>query len=225
MNEADFAAWLALGYEPLAVEFKGTGSRGDKHFLARVIRAVLGMANQRDGGRVILGVDDGGVPSGMEPSDLESWRSYDEVAAAINGYATPSVRFGLEVFPYEGKDFVCLHVAEFEDIPILCSRDQNSQDGRSMVLRRGACYVRSRHKPETAKSPRPRRCASCSTWPWRRVSVSIWSGRRVGLVITMSNPLPASDEVHYKEQPRGLAVSQVCESPVLDKIEQRGYWR
>jgi hypothetical protein len=57
VTEEDFAKLLARGYESRGVEFKGPGIRTEKLFLARVVRAILGMANSRDGGtsRLILG--------------------------------------------------------------------------------------------------------------------------------------------------------------------------
>ena len=64
MTEQDFESLLALGHETNGVEFKGRGSRSDSAFLAGVIRAVLGMANRRDGGLVILGVESDPLESG-----------------------------------------------------------------------------------------------------------------------------------------------------------------
>ena len=48
---------LKRGYETRSFEFKGRGFRTQAGFLNKVIRAILGMANQRDGGKVILGVE------------------------------------------------------------------------------------------------------------------------------------------------------------------------
>ena len=55
--------------------------------------------------------------------------------------------FDLESFEHQGKWYMILRVREFEDIPVLCKRDYEK------VLRDGACYVRSRRKPETAEIP------------------------------------------------------------------------
>ena len=107
------------------------------------------MANRRDGGRLVIGVEDSGgilIPVGLNEDDLATWR-YDDVADGIATYADPSVSFGLEVKEYNGAKYVVLEVDEFADIPILCKRDYQG------VLRNGACYVRSRHKPETSEIP------------------------------------------------------------------------
>jgi|SRR5579884_416287 predicted HTH transcriptional regulator len=99
MTEEEFREYLALGREGRRVEFEGPGSRKDKHFLARVVRAVIGMANRRDGGLVIIGVqeqDDELIPAGLSEEQLRTWIRYDDVAKSIGNYTDPSVGFGLE---------------------------------------------------------------------------------------------------------------------------------
>ena len=147
MTSDELRELIAVGYETRGVEFKGPGARTENAFLARVVRALLGMANRRDGGIVILGVNDDHhrlVPAGLAVSQLRSW-TYDDVADAIARYADPSIAFQLDTVNMDVMDFVVFHVDEFEDVPILCKRDYQN------ILRRGACYVRSKRKPETSE--------------------------------------------------------------------------
>jgi predicted HTH transcriptional regulator len=149
LTDAQFAEILQLPREQHSVEFKGPGLLSDKNLVVKVIKAVLGMANHRDGGLVIIGVDDDAgkpVPTGLTPEQLTSWSNYDQVADVISNFADPSVTFDLHAKVFEGKSFVVLAVEEFEDIPVLCKRDEKG-------LRAGACYVRPRRKPETAELP------------------------------------------------------------------------
>jgi predicted HTH transcriptional regulator len=149
MTDQEFSEIFARGHEATGVEFKGPGPLSDRRLSAQVVRAVLGMANKRDGGLVIIGVGDaGGVlnPVGLNDQDLATWR-YDDVADRLATYADPSVSFDLEVKEYNGNRYVVLHVEEFADIPVLCKRDYQG------VLRDGACYVRSHRKPETSEIP------------------------------------------------------------------------
>lgn len=149
MDDRDFTELLGLGYERPGVEFKGPGSRTNLHFRARVVRAVLGMANRRDGGYVVLGVEESGDtlrPIGLDEQELATW-SYDDIAASLAEYADPSVTFDMEVRTYAEARFVVLRVHEFDEVPVLCGRDY------PRVLRKGACYVRSRRKPETSEIP------------------------------------------------------------------------
>ena len=149
MTDLEFAQILELGHETSGVEFKGPGPWTDRQLRAQLVRAVLAMANRRDGGKVIIGVEDNGgvlTPVGLNEDDLITWR-YDDIAAGIAAYADPSVSFERQVKEYNGSEYVVLEVDEFADIPVLCKRDYPG------VLRDGACYVRSRRKPETSEIP------------------------------------------------------------------------
>ncbi len=135
------------------VEVKGPGKRDDKCFFARVSRAMMGMANRRDGGLVVIGIEDKNkklTPIGLNEKDIATWNK-DDVADRLNNYADPPVEFTVEVRIYGGKKYIVIDVKEFDDIPILCKKDYTS--GKETILRNGACYVRSRHKAETAVIP------------------------------------------------------------------------
>ncbi len=155
MTEREFETLLALGHEVNGVEFKGSWIRTDKLFLAKVVRAILGMANRRDGGLVILGVGESTQPNpvGLSDEQAESWLNYDDLLASVNEYASPCVRFEPESHTFWGRKFVFIRVHQFDDIPILCAKDYNEAGKVAPVLRRGACYVRARHKPETSEIP------------------------------------------------------------------------
>lgn len=160
MTEQEFEEILGLGHEINGVEFKGPGIRSDKPFFARVVRAILGMANRRDGGLVIIGVEENNIgeyklePVGLTDEQLATWSNYDALSGAVNQYARPSVSFDLEApFLYNSMRFVVIEVNEFDQIPILCSKDSGTRISTDQILRKGACYVRSRHKPETSEIP------------------------------------------------------------------------
>lgn len=204
MNETEFDEILRAGYEQRGREFKGPGRRDDSHYLARVARAVLGMANHRDGGLVILGVEESAGtlrPAGLSDSDLATWK-YDDVATALAVYADPVVTFDLEVVLYDNASFVALTVQEFEDIPILCNRDYQDQQP---VLRKGACYVRSRHKPETSEIPsheEMRELLDLAIDKGLRKFVA--RARAAGLLGWAPTPSSPTDEELFREQAKDL---------------------
>ncbi len=154
MTDEEFAQILARGYERNGEEFKPAGPATDGYLFAQVARAALGMANRRDGGKVVIGINDtnhGLTPVGISASDMPTW-NYDDVAEKLSSYADPSIRFELESHSHEGNQYIVLAVMEFDDIPVLCKKDYPKQNNRE-VLRKGACYVRSRRKPETTEIP------------------------------------------------------------------------
>jgi len=203
MTDEEFAAILALDYELPGIEFKGPGLASDKHLLARVAKAVLSMANRRDGGRVIIGVNCS--PSvveriGLTGPQLATW-NYDDVASKLAEYAEPSISFDLEIQEYDGKNYVVLEIHVFEQLPILCKKDYPG------VLRRGACYVRSRRKPETTEIPTQedmRDLLDLAIEKGLRKYVTLAYRAGVGLVPipTVTAPLPATtidQELYDKE--------------------------
>lgn len=150
MNEVEFKQIMAIGREQSGVEFKCGGTRKDKRLLVRVIRAVISMANRRDGGKVIIGVDEGDnselLQTGVTDEDLKTW-NYDDFADSVAEYTDPSVNFDIQVLPVDGKKFLIIEVSEFEEFPVICKK---TYDG---VLRSGAIYVRPRRKPESIELP------------------------------------------------------------------------
>ncbi len=155
MTDQEFVSILeeivALGHETTGTECKPAGPRTDRALFTKMVRAVLGMSNRRDGGRVIIGIQDTTnalTPIGLNDTDLATW-NYDHVSDGLKEYADPSVSFDLETKQYQGKNYIVLTVTEFANIPILCKR-QFTLSG-AVILKEGACYMRSRRKPETTE--------------------------------------------------------------------------
>jgi len=147
--------YLAVGHELSGVEFKAAGSRDDRHFFAKVMRAMLGMANRRDGGYIFIGVNDQKVttpPPSLDATELERWVDYEVLVERVSKFADPLVTFDCAVLDIDGASIVVLEIAEFDSLPVLCKVDHTTPEGRQ-VLRKGACYVRSAHKPETSEVP------------------------------------------------------------------------
>jgi len=140
---------LSVGYEGRGVELKGPGRSDDKRFLAKIARAALSMGNLRDGGHVVIGIDDGSPQDmlpGLGEDELATWLAYDDVSGRLAVYCDPPVSFDLARLPLStGASVVVVQVYEFADIPHLCARDYPD------VLRAGALYVRPRKMPETAE--------------------------------------------------------------------------
>lgn len=154
MTDEHFARLLELGHELRGVEFKPSGMRTDRELMAWITRAALGMANRRDGGIVIIGVDgscEPPQPVGLTNDELASW-AYEDMASTIASCADPPLTFEREVRTYNGRPYVVLSVHEFAELPILAKKDVPDSKNRP-IIRKGACYVRSFGKPETSEIP------------------------------------------------------------------------
>src|SRR5262249_38615915 len=94
VTPAELEDALAFGREQAGVEFKPPSARTDRAAFAQVTKAVLAMANKRDGGRVVIGVAEVEkrlVRGGVTPAQAESWLTHDHVADALAEYADPPV--------------------------------------------------------------------------------------------------------------------------------------
>ena len=154
LTEPELREALGLGHEQNGVEFKGPCEMRDRILFPRIVRAMCGMANRREGGRVIVGVSDDPPrleAVGLTETQLATW-SHDHLADAVAPYVDPRIEFSLQVHAVDGRKLVLLHVSEFADQPVLCRRREEIRDGRGAVevaLREGALYIRPHGKHET----------------------------------------------------------------------------
>jgi predicted HTH transcriptional regulator len=151
LTAEEVAEALQVGHEVRGFEIKGPGSRDDKHLFAKVARGALSMGNLRDGGTVLIGVDDAAPEQmlpGLSEEDLAGWMDFDTISARLAEYADPPLHLEItSVMLPTGARVALIEVDEFAEVPHLCARDYEK------VLRKGALYVRSRKKPETAEIP------------------------------------------------------------------------
>lgn len=149
MTDQDFALLVAAG-EQRNVEFKSARGREDAT-IAEVVRAVLGMSNSRDGGSVVIGIDDNLAATGLSDAQMATWGEED-LQQQLDQFADPYVVVRVQPIeptsgPHDGKKFVLLQVAPFDTVPVICRKDV-IQNGNHKV-RKGALYVRPHHMPST----------------------------------------------------------------------------
>ena len=219
MDVQEFKELISLGREQRGVEFKRAGSRKDKHLLAKVVRVVLSMANRRNGGLVIIGVEEDSngtpIPSGISEEELETW-NYDNFSDSLARYADPSVSFDLEIAEYDNKKFLAIKVQEFEDIPVLCK--SNYAD----VLREGACYVRSRRKPETIEIPTQADMRDLLQLAIEKGVRKFVSQARTARLDFVSSSIVTDTELFNQQLSRLFDEENL--SATLRKIYSRGFW-
>lgn len=124
LSNEELAAVLTVGYETRSVEFKSAGNLTDKAFVALVVRAALALANQRDGGNIVLGVDDRdpqGENNGLDENQLRDWKNLDTVADKLNRYADPPLILRIEEREHpNGNPVVVIEVSEFSEVKSIC---------------------------------------------------------------------------------------------------------
>jgi len=132
------------------LEFKRSMSWEENRFKATITKSILGMANIRDGGWIVIGKEEQSdgtfIAIGMDQSDFDSFNS-DAVRDFVKDYADPYVNLSVHKVDHAQKKFVIIRIEEFDTIPVICKRDWGN------ILHRGKMYTRSRGKPETIEVP------------------------------------------------------------------------
>jgi hypothetical protein len=141
------------GREERNLEYKQSAA-WQAEMKAKLCKSIMAMANLRDGGAIVIGVerqaDDSYNPVGMDANDAKTF-THDIVVEYANEFAAPFVEITLDNRVLEHRDwsqqrmFVVIKVSEFTDMPVVCRK--NGAAG----LRRGAFFTRGRRKHETVE--------------------------------------------------------------------------
>lgn len=104
-----------------------------------LVKDALAMANTRDGGRLIIGIERDYSYSNMSEEDQ---LSFDPTLFNnfYQRYTEPIHTCGVNHLDIDGNRLVVVSVPEFTDTPIICAKD--ATENRQQYLREGAIYIR-----------------------------------------------------------------------------------
>ncbi|WP_342711073.1 ATP-binding protein [Bradyrhizobium sp. B124] len=108
--------------------------------VARFAKDILAFSNVQDGGIIIVGIEDATfVRQGITEPQRNSYK-IDIMRDQMTSFADPHVNFSVD-FPtdQDGKQYVCIRVEPFEEIPVICRKD-------SADTRAGVIYYRNRNR-------------------------------------------------------------------------------
>lgn len=147
MDELEFRALIEGGTETPQFEYKASQPWTAKPFREKIIRTILALTNIRDGGRVVIGVEEqpsgSYLPTGCEEDHVTTFVP-DVMKDQVSECADPFVIFSVEHVAYNQKTFIVITVREFDEVPVICKKD-------GVELRRGAIYTRTRAgRPQSA---------------------------------------------------------------------------
>lgn len=113
----------------------------------RIIKTSLAMANLRDGGIIVVGVNERGQTwalTGITDDHLATF-DVDQIIAKINAFASPHVDIDIVLVSHRDVRYLAIQVHEFSSTPVVCKK--NGDCG----LAEGAVYVRPPGKPQTTR--------------------------------------------------------------------------
>jgi predicted HTH transcriptional regulator len=190
---------LLRGYELRSVEVKGPCSPSDPHDFGRVMRAVLAMSNIIDGGRVIIGVDERAMAAmmpGLTPDQSRAWADHDRVRDLIAKYADPPL--AVESYAHQLRSKACVVVLEIPGLagmPHFCSGERQTRDNKGLVLRKGALYVRTIHKPQSVEvSGTAEMNEILDAAVTARLRAFVQTSQRAGITLGIADPDDARQE-------------------------------
>jgi predicted HTH transcriptional regulator len=202
LTKGEIEAILEGGHELQSFEVKGAGAATDSHFLAKVAKGGMGLGNIRDGGHIVIGIDDKKMREmtpGLGPADLATWLDFDSVSAKMAAYSAPPIKFHVEPVELSNKVMVAvMEVTEFLDEPHICVKQL---DG---ALLRGRIYVRTRSKPETApidSAAELRELLDLAAD--KRLRALVGRLARAGVPLTPSEPRQSEAQKFEEERRRG----------------------
>ena len=147
MSDSELWELVSHGREERNLEYKRSMSWHEPETKAKITKSVMAMANIPDGGTIIIGMEKEGelyLARGMEVEDARSFQQ-DDVMEHVNEWADPYVELTVKLLRDDAKEFACIQVREFDQLPVVCKKDGIGG------LKRGAFYARSRRKYETAQ--------------------------------------------------------------------------
>ena len=135
---------LDMLQEGRTVDFKKASSWDD--LKQGIPKDILAMSNLRDGGIIIIGVEENNNLwncTGMTDEQINTYNP-DDMIDYVNKYASPSINFDIVTHEDDKRlKYLVIQIHEFDEKPIVCKRNYSNE------LRQGAFYIRPLGKAES----------------------------------------------------------------------------
>ena len=149
--------------ENLNLEFKASFDFEKNEWAReRLIRSILAISNTRNGGYVVIGVEENSDKTfsfnGIEEEHLTIFKSkLEDLKSKIESFSSSPVNYGIGIGKYEveeeEKDIMLITIIEFILNPLICRKNGKH---KNKILEEGAIYVRTlKDKPSSIKLTNP----------------------------------------------------------------------
>lgn len=152
-SSTEIIRYIEVSGESDNIDAKGSMSWDRGAASASLSKDIVSFANSRDGGVIVLGKKEK-KPGEFEMTGLteDEANSFEttKVASWVNSRFSPSVRLVCHSQQHDGKRFVVITVAEFDDVPILCTKSfQDPSNPKKHLLRERTIYIRNANAEST----------------------------------------------------------------------------
>ena len=121
----------------------------------RLLKTIMGMANLRDGGLILIGVCERAATwtlTGIEDAHLATF-DYDDIVDKLSKYASPQVQVNVVIHDEDKKRYLAIHVYQSQESPVICRNSSPvSVVNPKERIEAGNIYVRpTLGKPQTVR--------------------------------------------------------------------------
>lgn len=142
-NQATAKFLLGEKVESRSVEIKNWIDPQTPEGIAKLVKAIIALRNNADGGALIIGVDDRSNTLLPPPQDIDARFTFTEdvVQTLIAKYLTPAFEVAIEYVEEQGNTYPVLFVPGGNTTPVMCKRDLPGPNGN--LLNQKTIYVRT----------------------------------------------------------------------------------
>ena len=146
-SDNELVRYIAYSGESDNIDAKGPTCWDGGVESAKFAKDIAAFANSRDGGVIVVGKEEPSpgqfVLKGLTPQQADSFDS-TKVAAWINNRFSPPIRLVCHRQEHDGRAFIVITVAEFDDVPVMCIKSyQDPQNAKTILLKERTIYVRT----------------------------------------------------------------------------------
>lgn len=148
---------LLHGREETYLEYKGDVPWTDRAKKLEIVKTIFALANERNGGIIVIGVKDDGRVVGLSNTNYQSY-SHDSLNQYLSGRTNQEIGCKLARYEYtDGVDevrVVFIQVSECREFPLVhvgSTETINLAEGaypENIGIRNGALYIRNRREVE-----------------------------------------------------------------------------
>lgn len=146
---------LYHGQEEVYLEYKGDISWNTREKRLEIIKTILALSNEREGGIIVIGIDKNGKRIGLSEENYNSF-SHDKLNQYLEGKTNQPISCKLSKFEIEDKidnklkKFVFIQVSEIREFPVIyigpteLKNENEKAYLENIALRKGALYIRNK---------------------------------------------------------------------------------
>ncbi len=126
------------------LDYKAAMAFAPNEVKGKLLKCIMAFANTRDGGHILIGVEQKGVRFEPTGATEQQARSFDptDIGNFARNYCSTLPRVTSREVTIDGVTLLLVRVAEFADEPIVCTSDLHGADNKP-ILRKGSIYVRT----------------------------------------------------------------------------------